>query len=184
MPNIASAKKRTRTTAKRTAINTARKTRVRGFIRKVEEAIASGDTKAALAALKAAEPEIMRGELIAIDLETTGLDQETDDIIEVGAVRLIDGQVVDEYSTLVNPGRPIPEAITLLTGITDDDFRPKPHKPGEHPIPPAPGIRPSFASGSPNCAPSPQTMISPDIASSSYATKNVCGLSPISRTSC
>ncbi len=61
MPNIASAKKRVRTTAKRTAINTARKTRVRGFIRKVEEAITSGDQKAALAALKAAEPEIMRG---------------------------------------------------------------------------------------------------------------------------
>ena len=61
MPNIASAKKRVRTTAKRTAINTARKTRVRGFIRKVEEAITSGDKKAALAALKAAEPEIMRG---------------------------------------------------------------------------------------------------------------------------
>ncbi len=61
MPNIASSKKRTCTTAKRTAIKTARKTRVRGFIRKVEEAIASGDSKAALAALKAAEPEIMRG---------------------------------------------------------------------------------------------------------------------------
>ena len=61
MPNIASSRKRVRTTAKRTAINTARKTRVRGFIRKVEEAIASGDKKAALAALKAAEPEIMRG---------------------------------------------------------------------------------------------------------------------------
>jgi small subunit ribosomal protein S20 len=61
MPNIASAKKRVRTAAKRTAINTARKTRVRGFVRKVEEAIASGDKKAALTALKAAEPEIMRG---------------------------------------------------------------------------------------------------------------------------
>jgi small subunit ribosomal protein S20 len=61
MPNIASAKKRTRTTAKRTAINTSRRTRVRGFIRKVEEAITAGDAKAALAALKAAEPEIMRG---------------------------------------------------------------------------------------------------------------------------
>ena len=53
MPNIASAKKRVRTTAKRTAINTARKTRVRGFIRKVEEAIASGDKKAALACMEA-----------------------------------------------------------------------------------------------------------------------------------
>ncbi|HEX2592567.1 MAG TPA: 30S ribosomal protein S20 [Rhizomicrobium sp.] len=61
MPNIASAKKRVRTTAKRTAINTARKSRVRGFVRKVEEAIKSGDADKAKAALKAAEPEIMRG---------------------------------------------------------------------------------------------------------------------------
>ncbi|HEY1707850.1 MAG TPA: 30S ribosomal protein S20 [Rhizomicrobium sp.] len=61
MPNIASAKKRVRTTAKRTARNTSRKTRVRGFVRKVEEAIASGDASKAKAALQVAEPEIMRG---------------------------------------------------------------------------------------------------------------------------
>jgi small subunit ribosomal protein S20 len=61
MPNIASSKKRVRTTAKRTKINQARRTRVRGFVRKVEEAIAKGDKPAAQAALKAAEPEIMRG---------------------------------------------------------------------------------------------------------------------------
>ncbi len=61
MPNIASSKKRVRTATKRTLINHARKTRVRGFVRKVEEAIASGDKNAAAAALKAAEPEIMRG---------------------------------------------------------------------------------------------------------------------------
>jgi len=61
MPNIASSKKRVRTIAKRTAVNHARLTRVRTFTRKVEEAIASGDKKAAQAALKAAEPEIMRG---------------------------------------------------------------------------------------------------------------------------
>jgi small subunit ribosomal protein S20 len=61
MPNIASSKKRVRTTAKRAAVNTARKTRVRGFIRKVEEALSRGDKSAAQAALKAAEPEIMRG---------------------------------------------------------------------------------------------------------------------------
>ena len=72
MPNIASAKKRTRTTAKRTAINTSRKTRVRGFIRKVEEAIASGDSQAALAALKAAEPEIMRGVTKGVLHKNTG----------------------------------------------------------------------------------------------------------------
>ena len=47
MPNIASAKKRARTSAKRQAINHSRITRIRGFLRKVEEAIASGDAKAA-----------------------------------------------------------------------------------------------------------------------------------------
>jgi small subunit ribosomal protein S20 len=61
MPNIASAKKRVRTIKKRTEINHARKSRLRTFTRKVEEAIASGDEKAAKAALQAAQPEIMRG---------------------------------------------------------------------------------------------------------------------------
>jgi small subunit ribosomal protein S20 len=72
MPNIASAKKRVRTTAKRTAINQSRKTRVRGFIRKVEEAIASGDSAKAQAALKAAEPEIMRGVSKGVIHKNTG----------------------------------------------------------------------------------------------------------------
>ncbi len=72
MPNIASSKKRVRTAAKRTAINQARKTRVRGFVRKVEEAIASGDPKAAQAALKAAQPEIMRGVSKGILHKNTG----------------------------------------------------------------------------------------------------------------
>ena len=61
MPNIASAKKRVSTAAKRTVINHARKMRIGTFVRKVEEAILSGDKTAALAALKTAEPEIMRG---------------------------------------------------------------------------------------------------------------------------
>ena len=72
MPNIASAKKRVRVTAKRTAINQSRKTRVRGFIRKVEEAIASGDSDRAKAALKAAEPEIMRGVSKGVVHKNTG----------------------------------------------------------------------------------------------------------------
>jgi small subunit ribosomal protein S20 len=61
MPNIASSKKRVRSIAKRTAVNHARKSRIRNFTRQVEEAITSGDKTAAQAALKAAEPEIMRG---------------------------------------------------------------------------------------------------------------------------
>lgn len=61
MPNIASAKKRARTSKKRTLVNHARITRVRSFVRKVEEAIAAGDLAGAKSALAAAEPEIMRG---------------------------------------------------------------------------------------------------------------------------
>ncbi len=72
MPNIASAKKRARTTAKRTAINTARKSRVRGFIRKVEDALTAGDAAAAREALKAAEPEIMRGVSKGVMHKNTG----------------------------------------------------------------------------------------------------------------
>ena len=61
MPSHVSAEKRVRRTAKRTAINKNRRSKVRSAIRAVEEALASGDKKAAAAALKAAEPEIMRG---------------------------------------------------------------------------------------------------------------------------
>ena len=61
MPNIASAKKRVRRSAKRTAINHSRKNRIRTLTKAVDEAASSGNKTAALAALKAAEPEIMRG---------------------------------------------------------------------------------------------------------------------------
>jgi small subunit ribosomal protein S20 len=60
MANTPNAKKAVRKIARRTAVNKARRTRVRGFIRKVEEAIAGGDKSAAQEALKAAQPEIMR----------------------------------------------------------------------------------------------------------------------------
>jgi len=61
MANTPSAKKRVLQTAKRTAVNAARKSRIRTFIRKVEDAIKGGDAVAAREALKAAQPEIMRG---------------------------------------------------------------------------------------------------------------------------
>jgi small subunit ribosomal protein S20 len=60
MANTASAKKATRKIVRRTAINKVRRSRVRGYVRKVEEAIASGDKEAAQAALVAAQPELMR----------------------------------------------------------------------------------------------------------------------------
>jgi small subunit ribosomal protein S20 len=60
MANTKSAKKAARQTVRRTAVNKAGRTRLRSSVRKVEEAIASGDKKAAAAALKAAEPIIAR----------------------------------------------------------------------------------------------------------------------------
>ena len=60
MANTVSAKKMTRKIAKRTAINRSRRSRMRTFVRKVEEAIATGDAATAAAALRTAEPEVMR----------------------------------------------------------------------------------------------------------------------------
>lgn len=57
--------------------------------------------------------------IVSIDLETTGLDSKKDAILEIGAVRFNNRRVEDEWSTLLNPGRPIPPFITQLTGITN-----------------------------------------------------------------
>lgn len=61
MANTPQSKKRVRQTARRTAVNKARRSRIRTFVRKVEEAIAGGDQAAANEALRQAQPEIMRG---------------------------------------------------------------------------------------------------------------------------
>ena len=61
MANTTQSAKRARQNEKRFAINKARRSRIRTYLRKVEEAIASGDKEAATAALKAAQPELMRG---------------------------------------------------------------------------------------------------------------------------
>ena len=61
MANTPQAKKRARQNEKRFAINKARRSRIRTYLRKVEEAIASGDKAAAESALRVAQPELMRG---------------------------------------------------------------------------------------------------------------------------
>jgi len=61
MANSPQAKKRARQNERRAAVNKARRSRIRTHLRKVEEAIASGDPAAAAAALRAAQPELMRG---------------------------------------------------------------------------------------------------------------------------
>jgi DNA polymerase-3 subunit epsilon/ATP-dependent DNA helicase DinG len=59
-------------------------------------------------------------QLVALDLETTGLDPQRDAVIEIGAVRFRGDRVEASWSSLVNPGRPLPPFITQLTGISDD----------------------------------------------------------------
>ena len=60
---------------------------------------------------------------VAFDTETTGLSPKTDDVVQLGAVRILNGQIVEgEFlDCYVNPGRPIPSASTKIHGITDAD---------------------------------------------------------------
>ena len=57
---------------------------------------------------------------VALDVETTGL-TERDAILEIGAVKFRDDDVLDTWSSFVNPGRAIPHKISRLTGITQRD---------------------------------------------------------------
>lgn len=61
-----------------------------------------------------------------IDLETTGLSFYYDNILEIGILKVINNQVVETYNQLINPGIPIPDFITDLTGITDDMVKNEP----------------------------------------------------------
>ena len=60
------------------------------------------------------------GDYVVFDLETTGINQEIDAIIEISAVKVKNHEGTEEFSTLVNPGRKIPKAATAVNGITDD----------------------------------------------------------------
>lgn len=64
--------------------------------------------------------------IVAIDIETTGLDENREAIIEIGAVKFNGRRVEDEFTTLLNPNRHIPEFITGLTGIDDAMVRQAP----------------------------------------------------------
>ena len=59
-------------------------------------------------------------EYVSVDVETTGLAPKQDKIIEIGAVRVRDGQIVGSFTCFVNPGRILPAHITELTGILQE----------------------------------------------------------------
>ena len=63
---------------------------------------------------------------VALDLETTGLSSDEDQIIEVGAVRFRGEETLDTFQSFVNPGRRLDPFVTRLTGITNDDLRDAP----------------------------------------------------------
>ncbi len=63
---------------------------------------------------------------IAVDLETTGLDPKLDKIIEIGAVKVVDGQIMESYETFVNPYRKLDIRVIILTGISDHQLEASP----------------------------------------------------------
>lgn len=64
--------------------------------------------------------------IVAVDVETTGLDVKTSKVIEIGIVRFERGQIVDRWGSLIDPGIPIPAKVIEVTSITDDMVRGKP----------------------------------------------------------
>ncbi len=70
-----------------------------------------------------AAPKVYIPDFVALDVETTGLDFKNDRIIEIGAIRYCNGNPEEEFSTFINAGVPVPEHITRLTSITNEEMR-------------------------------------------------------------
>ena len=66
-----------------------------------------------------ADGRALTEDIVVVDFETTGLSPKHNRIIEIGAVRIRNGQIVEEHSCFVHPEEPIPEEVTKITGITD-----------------------------------------------------------------
>ncbi|MEI2803355.1 MAG: 3'-5' exonuclease [Trichococcus flocculiformis] len=64
--------------------------------------------------------------IVSLDIETTGLDENREAIIEIAAVKFNGRRIENEFNTLINPGKPIPDFITGLTGIDNAMVRQAP----------------------------------------------------------
>jgi len=105
-----------------------------GMARSLLEEVVAEDARLAwrgdavgLAEAPGADLPLDRATFVVVDLETTGLTPTTARICEIGAVRVRDLELVDEFELLVDPGVPIGAAITAITGLRDADLRGAPH---------------------------------------------------------
>ena len=73
-----------------------------------------------LSVVRGRSTEPLTGTFIVFDLETTGLNPANEEITEIAAVRMVEGEIRDSFQTYVNPHKPIPAEITELTGISDE----------------------------------------------------------------
>ena len=64
---------------------------------------------------------LLESTLVIVDIETTGFSPQSSALTEIGAVKLVNGTVVEEFQTFVDPEQPIPSFISSMTGISDDD---------------------------------------------------------------
>lgn len=65
-------------------------------------------------------PDFIKNVYVAFDLETTGLSTESDEIIEIAAIKIVNGQFTEKFNTFVKPSDSIPKEITNITGISDE----------------------------------------------------------------
>jgi len=79
-----------------------------------------------IGAIKPREFDLNRGPIVVFDLESTGLNIRYDKITEIGAVKIVDGMIVDRFDELVNPGIEIPKVIEEKTKITNQLVKNKP----------------------------------------------------------
>src|SRR4051812_9827799 len=105
-----------------------------GMARSLLEEVVAEDARLAwrgdavgLAEAPGADLPLDRATFVVVDLETTGLTPTTARICEIGAVRVRQLELVDEFELLVDPGVPIGPAITAITGLRDADLRGAPH---------------------------------------------------------